>query len=617
MRSSKHAFREFRRTRPTPAATAGREPKPHGRGWSYLREYFRWLRPFTRGLSMVFVVALIAAVLGLAVPRATMHIVDVVLPRGQWQRLHALCAGLLAIILVQQSLELLRNWHIARLNARALFRLRQRLFRRLMRLPLHELSEMKTGGLTSRLSGDVDLASNLLQSALVSPAVAVTRILLTLGVLLWINWRMSLAAVLLIPPVLALNLFYVKRIRPIYRSMRDDRAAIDGRVVEVFGGIRVVRAFRREATEALSYGVRHHIVIRKQLLAVMLESVVTSGWGVVIPLCGLLVVWLGGALVLRQQATVGGLIAFQMYILMLLHPVSSLVFSYGQVQRELAALERVFDLLKRPPDKPDRPHARPAPATVEVIAFDHVTFGYRPGQPVLHDFTLRVPGGTTVALVGPSGSGKTTVTNLVARFYDPDAGALRLNGFDLRDLRLQSYRRLLGLVQQDVFLFDGTIAENIGYSRRDATRAQIEAAARQANAHGFITSFPEGYDTLVGERGVRLSGGQAQRLSIARAVLADPRILLLDEATSNLDSESEQLIQESLRELLVGRTTFVIAHRLSTIVNADCIVVLEQGRIVETGTHAELVRQDSNYRAMVERQQRGLGEALAPGAWVS
>ncbi|MBU0637487.1 MAG: ABC transporter ATP-binding protein/permease [Planctomycetes bacterium] len=623
MTSSRHEFRAFRRAvragqvGQRPEDEAGTEREPASR-WVYLREYVGWLRPFAGSITGVFALALVAALLGLILPRATMYIVDKVLqPPGDHDLLHQLGIGLLVIILVQQCLELLRNWQTAKLNARLLFRLRQRLFNRLLRLPLHQLANMKTGGITSRLSGDVDSVTGLLQFALITPGVAIVRIVLTTAVLLWINWQMSLAAVLLLPPVVLLNFVYIRRIRPIYRSLRRDRATIDGRVVETFGGIRVVRAFGREAAEAKRYGHDHHLAMRKRLLALLLEYIIWSGWGFLIPLAALLIIWFGGTLVLRGESTIGSIIAFQMYILMLLQPVSAIVHSYGQMQQALAAMERIFDTLRRPTEMPDRPQAQTAPHQVATIAFEDVSFSYRADQPVLHSFSLEVPGGATVALVGPSGAGKTTVTNLVARFYDPDEGALRLNGVDLRDIRLHSYRRLLGLVQQDVFLFDGTIAENIAYARQKATCAELEDAARRANAHEFIMRFPEGYDTLVGERGVRLSGGQAQRISIARALLADPQILILDEATSNLDSESEQLIQASMGELLADRTTFVIAHRLSTVVSADLIVVIEHGRITETGSHAELMAHDSRYRAMVERQQRGLAEETEAAGWLS
>jgi len=572
----------------------------------YLREYIQWLKPFRWAIAGVLALGFGAAMLSLALPRATMHIIDVILPAGDGRTLHMLGGGLLALIVIQQIFDLSRNWRTAKLNARIVFRLRQRLYEHLLHLPLHKLSDMKTGGITSRLSGDVDALSGMVQLAILTPGVAIVKVGVTIGILFWINWRMSVAALLVLPAIVTLNLVYIRRIRPIYRSMRRDRGEIDGRVVETFGGIRVVRAFSRETTEALRYAVRHHLVMRKDLLAQFLQFVVWSGWGFLIPLAALIIIWFGGALYLKGQATIGGIVAFQLYLAMLLAPVSMIVRSYSQLQRALAAMERIFDLLRQPLDKPDSTNAADAPRQVEMLEFERVSFAYNAEQPVLRDFSLKTPGGSTVALVGPSGSGKTTVTNLAARFYDPDEGRIRLNGVDLRDIKLKNYRRMLGLVQQDVFLFDGTVAENISYGRPGASPEQIEDAARRANAHEFIIGFTEGYETLVGERGVRLSGGQAQRVNIARAILADPRILILDEATSNLDSESEQLIQASMKDLLADRTTFIIAHRLSTIINADLIVVLVDGRIVETGAHDELLEAEGMYQAMVRRQHEGM-----------
>ncbi|MFQ5806294.1 MAG: ABC transporter ATP-binding protein [Phycisphaerae bacterium] len=648
-RSSKQLYYAFRRDDQVPLesqaiappTTAAEVDRTKRRG--YMREYVHWLRPFGWAVAGVCALALVAALLSLVLPRATMYIIDVILPAGDRRTLHMLGGGLLLLILFQQTFELLRHWRTAKLNARIVFRLRQKLYTHLLRLPLHELAGMKTGGITARLSGDIDSVTGMVQMAIITPGVAILKVTLTIAILLWISWKMAVAALLVLPIFVALNLMYIRRIRPIYRSMRRDRAEIDGRVVETFGGIRVVRAFSRERTEARRYAIRHHAVIRKHLLAQFLQHVVWSGWGFLIPLAALIIIWFGGTLYLRGEASIGGIVAFQLYLMMLLMPVSAIVKSYGEMQQALAALERIFDLLRRPMDKPDPPDAVPAPLQVETFEFDNVTFAYpnpteAPSQanrpvpevasrsgadrlparkPVLQSFSLKVLRGTTVALVGPSGAGKTTVTNLVARFYDPDEGAVRLNGVDLRDIKLRSYRRLLGLVQQDVFLFDGTISENIAYGRPGATPAEVEDAARRANAHEFIMSFPHGYDTLVGERGVRLSGGQAQRISIARAILADPQILTLDEATSNLDSESEQLIQASLQALLADRTTFVIAHRLSTVVNADLIVVLEGGRIVESGTHEELMAASGLYRAMVQRQQRGITDTVEAADWLA
>lgn len=579
----------------------------------YFREYLTWLWPFRLTIITAFALGLTSALLSLALPQATMYIIDSVLPSRDLNMLHTLGWLMLGVILFQQGIDLTRNWTTVRLNARVIWRLRGKLYQHLLGLPLHQLADMKTGGIVSRLSGDIDSVTGLMQSAILTPAIAVVKVIVTLVLLMGISWKLSLTAILFLPILVVLNLASMRKIRPIYRSTRQDRAAIDARVVETFAGIRVVRAFSRERTERHRYALQHHTIIRKNLRAQMLEYAVWAGWGFLIPLAALLIIWFGGTLVLSGQATIGGIVAFQMYLMMLLVPVSTIVRSYGEMQQALAAMERVFDLLAAPMDKPDRTNARIAPQRVESIEFDGVSFAYRADHPVLREFSLRAAGGATVALVGPSGSGKTTVTNLVARFYDPDAGAVRLNGVDLRDFTLRSYRRLLGLVQQDVFLFDGTIAENIAYARPGASSAQIEDAARRANAHQFITGFPEGYATIVGERGVRLSGGQAQRVSIARAILADPAILILDEATSNLDSESEHLIQESLRTLLAHRTTFVIAHRLSTIANADMIVVLDGGRIVAVGTHADLLVSSEMYRAMVERQQRAMDDALSAG----
>jgi ABC-type multidrug transport system fused ATPase/permease subunit len=289
-------------------------------------------------------------------------------------------------------------------------------------------------------------------------------------------------------------------------------------------------------------------------------------------------------------------------------PVYMIVQTFGDLQKSLAAVDRVFDHLREPDELDDPPDAVDAPAQVHEFVFDHVEFGYSAGAKIIHDFSLTVPAGATVALVGASGAGKTTIADLVARFYRPTAGGLRLNGIPLEKIRLHSYRRLLGIVSQDTFLFDGTIAENLAYGRPEASREDIVAAAQQANAHDFISELPHGYDTPIGERGTRLSGGQRQRLSIARAIVADPQILILDEATSALDTHSERLIQSAIEKLEAGRTTFTIAHRLSTIARADIIVVLDKGHLVEQGTHQELMALRGRYWHMVEQQREAFGD---------
>jgi ATP-binding cassette subfamily B protein len=320
------------------------------------------------------------------------------------------------------------------------------------------------------------------------------------------------------------------------------------------------------------------------------------------------IVWYGGYLNVAGRASIGDIMAFQWYTFLLLNPVWNIVNSFSELQRSLAAMERVFEVLAMEGDKPDRPDARAAPRVVHEIRFEHVEFEYREGQPVVRDFNVAVPGGSVVALVGRSGAGKTTVTDLVARFHDPTRGRIVVNGSDIRDFRLRTYRDLLAIVQQDVFLFDGSVRDNIAYARYHATDAEIEDAARRANAHEFIVKLPDQYETFIGERGVKLSGGQQQRLAIARAILASPQILILDEATSNLDTESEQLIQASMATLLAGRTTFVIAHRLSTVRRADLILLMEEGQVIERGTHQQLMLARGTYYEMVLRQMESAAQ---------
>jgi ATP-binding cassette subfamily B protein/subfamily B ATP-binding cassette protein MsbA len=323
------------------------------------------------------------------------------------------------------------------------------------------------------------------------------------------------------------------------------------------------------------------------------------------------IVWYGGYLNLVGRASIGDIMAFQWYTFLLLNPVWNIVNSFSELQRSLAAMERVFEVLAMEIDMPDRPDAIDAPQVVEQIRFEDVEFEYRPGRPVVRDFNITVPGGSVVALVGRSGAGKTTVTDLVARFHDPTRGRIVLNGADIRGFRLRTYRDLLAIVQQDVFLFDGSVRDNIAYGRQNVSDAEVLDAAQRANAHEFIDKLPEKYGTFIGERGVKLSGGQQQRLAIARAILASPQILILDEATSNLDTESEQLIQASMAALLAGRTTFVIAHRLSTIRRADLILLMEDGRIIERGTHQELMNAAGVYYDMVLRQMASDGQSAS------
>lgn len=575
---------------------------------AFIREYLRWLRPHRARVAVVFLLAVAGAAIQLVEPLFMRHIIDQVLlnpeldTAGRLSRLHVVGGTFLAVIFASNLLQLVKDYRQRLLNAGVMLSLRRSLFDRLLHLPLPRLWEMKTGGILSRLTGDVDTTTGLLQQAVISPSLAVIRLLVATSILLTLNWRLALMALAIIPGAMLISFTSARRVRPIYRSVRRDIEGIDGRVGETFGGIRVVRAFGREVRELGEYLTGRHTVLRKELFAQRRELALWTSWGLLLGIVNVVIIWYGGSLYLQGRATIGDIMAFQWFTFLLLNPVWSIVNSFSELQRSLAAMERVFEVLAMEHDKPDRPDAVDAPTHVQEIRFDGVEFEYREGQPVVRDFNVVVPGGTVVALVGRSGAGKTTVTDLVARFHDPTRGRILLNGHDIRGFRLRSYRELLAIVQQDVFLFDGSVRDNIAYGRHNATAAEVEEAARRANAHEFIVRLPQGYDTFIGERGVKLSGGQQQRLAIARAILAEPQVLILDEATSNLDTESEQLIQASMASLLAGRTTFVIAHRLSTIRRADLILLMEDGRIIERGTHLELMAARGTYHAMVLRQ---------------
>ena len=606
-------------------ARIGDEDKPadgaeKGKRREYLREYLRWLWPHRFAFAGVLLLALVGAALQMIEPLFMRFIVDRVLLNAnldaalRLSSLHAVGGLFLLAIVLSNLIGMLREYRQRLLNVHVMLTLRRSLFDRLLHLPLPTLWDMKTGGILSRLTGDIDTTTGLLQMAVVSPTVSVIRLLIAVVVLMTLNWRLALTALAVIPGVVFMSFTSARRVRPIYRSLRKDAEQIDGRVGETFSGIRVVRAFGREVRELIDYMRGRHTVLRKQMFAHRREMVLWTSWSVLLGIVNVVIVWYGGFLNLTGRATVGDIMAFQWYTFLLLSPVWNIVNSFSELQRSLAAMDRVFEVLAMKNDKPDKPDARDAPAVVREIEFDGVSFEYREGRPVVRDFNVTVRGGSVVALVGRSGAGKTTVTDLVARFHDPTHGRILVNGSDIRDFKLRTYRNLLALVQQDVFLFDGSVRENIAYGRYGASDEEIQDAARRANAHEFIEKLPEGYDTMVGERGVKLSGGQQQRLAIARAILASPQILILDEATSNLDTESEQLIQASMASLLAGRTTFVIAHRLSTIRRADVILLMEDGRITERGTHEELMQAGGAYYGMVVRQIESQleGEALRP-----
>ena len=583
------------------------------------RSFVSELRPYAGAMTLALTTLAIGTSLSLIPPAATKLAIDNVfmgqpLPAvitrfapgaanlDRTALLTAIACGIVSVSIIGTATHLIGRWQATRVTKLLQVRLRRQAFQHAVRLPLGRVWQLKSGGLTSLLREDAGGVAELVFSMIYNPFRAIVQLVGILIVLAATDWRLLIGAVLLLPLVWFSHRTWIGRIRPLYRDIRQQRSDVDGQATETFGGMRVVRAFAREGSESGRFATGSHLMARQEILTWWWSRGIELGWALFVPAGSALLLWYGGRQVLAGSLTPGDLVLFMTYLVMLLGPMESLASSATNFQTNLAGYDRTLDLLNEPRELPDRDSARVLErANVRgEVAVERVTFAY-PGskEHVLEDVSFHAHAGQVVAFVGASGAGKTTMSNLIARFFDPDSGRITIDGIDLRDIRLGSWRRLLGVVEQDVFLFDGTIAENIAYADRDAGMQRIEAAARTAFAHDFIERLPQGYDTRIGERGVRLSGGQRQRLAIARAVLADPRVLILDEATSNLDVESEQAIQLGLANLMRNRTSFVIAHRLSTIRHADLIVVLKGGRVQQMGTHDALMQGEGPYREMV------------------
>ncbi len=603
-----------------------------------LEEYRLMLRGYYGSVATLILVVVVSSLAALVSPFILKLLIDYVfhgkplpvvwlLPHGglrHWLTVSAVhgLAFLALALAAAEAISVAASWArllaIQRLNYRLAATLRQRLHAHLATLPLGQLAEYRTGGIISRIMSDTDQVVGGVQNAIVNPTAAAFRIACILVILIATSWKLFLIAAALIPPVIVIHLLVFRRLRPLWRNIQDDRSMLSARVSDMFAGIRVVRGFRRERSEGREFGARQLTMVRKQYYTSVLGRLLMTGWSIFVPMIGIAIVWFGGQMVLAKKLTVGDLVMFETYALMLLGPITQMIDSMQNLQQNLGALDRVCDVLGQPPDMPDRTGAVAlGPRKVRGdIELRDIRFGYRPEQIVLDRLNLRVPAGSTLAVVGPSGGGKTTLVNLIARFYDVSGGAILLDGVDIRDIRLQDYRRLFAMVLQDVYLFDGTVRDNIAFGRRHATAEGIQEAAKKAYAHEFIMAMEKGYDTPIGERGAKLSGGEKQRIAIARAILADPHILVLDEATSSLDTQSERLIQRSLEELMHNRTTIAIAHRLSTIMKAHLIVVLVDGRIQERGTHEELLSRRGMYHAMFTQQaQRRRAPALDLMEW--
>ena len=541
---------------------------------------------------------------GFVLPWSTKYLMDNVVAQQHWDLLPklAMAVGVAAIV---DALSSFANSQILGVAAqRAITDMRKDVEAHVMRLPIRYFDSTKSGVLISRIMTDAEGIRNLVGTGLVQLTGSILTAAIALGFLVYLNWKLTLVTLVILIAFGGGMATAFKRLRPLFRERGQINAEVTGRLAESLGGVRIVKAYTAEKREEIVFAHGAHRLLRNVARSLTGVSSITAFSSLVIAAIGIAMMLIGGSAIRTGQMTIGDFFQYFAFTAMITMPVIQLASIGTQMSEAFAGLDRIREIRKMATED-DEDESRQTLSNVRgELGFEDVTFEYNPGVPVLKHVTFDAPAGSTTALVGSSGSGKSTLISLVMTFNRPLSGRVLVDGHDLMSVKLRDYRSQLGVVLQDNFLFDGTIAANIAYGNPHATREEIKAVSRIAHCDEFIEAFEQQYDTIVGERGVRLSGGQRQRVAIARAILANPRILILDEATSSLDSESEALIQDGLKALREGRTTFVIAHRLSTIRSADQILVLEHGEIVERGTHAELLERGGRYRQLYDKQYR-------------
>jgi subfamily B ATP-binding cassette protein MsbA len=555
-----------------------------------------------RRLVLGLTLMLVSRLAGLVLPASSKYLIDDVVNGGRSDLLMpiALAAGAATLVQAVTSFALGQILGVA--AQRAITDMRKRVQARIMHLPVRYFDSTQTGVLVSRIMTDAEGIRNLVGTGLVQLVGGLVTAVLGIGVLFWLNWHLTVITILVLLAFGGGMAYAFRTLRPLFRERGKINAEVTGRLTEALGGIRVVKSYTAEKREEIVFTKGAHRLFRNIAKSMTGVSATTAGSTVIVGIIGVLMIWLGGQAILAGEMTLGELIMYIFFIGLVAAPLVSIASIGTQITEAFAGLDRIREILDMPTEVEEDEQRAPVEALKGDVVFDDVWFEYNEGQPVLRGVSFEAPAGTTTALVGSSGSGKSTLISIVMAFNRPTRGRVLVDGKDLADLRLMDYREQLASVLQENFLFDGTIAANVGYARPGSTLDDIKDACRIAHCDEFISQFPQGYDTIVGERGIKLSGGQRQRVSIARAILANPRILILDEATSSLDSESEQMIQDGLRRLRSGRTSFVIAHRLSTIRSADQILVLEAGQIVERGTHAQLLALGGRYRQLYDKQ---------------
>ena len=587
-----------------PAVSAADKKKrkiDSARAWAEARALLReHRRPIAIGMALM----LINRIAGLVLPWTSKFLIDDVVGKRHAQLLMPLAAAAAGATLVQAGTGFALSQVVSIAAQRAITEMRKRVQEHVLRLPVSYFDSTKTGVLISRIMSDAEGVRNIVGTGLIQLTGSLLTAVLALGILFWLNWHLTALTILVLAAFGGMMAIAFRRLRPLFRERSVINAEVTGRLAESVGGVRLVKVYVAERRERLVFARGVHKLFRNVAKTITGTSAVGSGSAVIVGLICVLMIIIGGQSILAGTMTLGGLIMYVFFVGLMAAPLVQIASVGTQISEAFAGLDRIREIMQTPTE--DQADAGKA-ALEEVqgdVEFHDVTFEYVPATPVLKQVSFCASAGSTTALVGPSGSGKSTLISLIMAFNHPSSGRVLVDGHDLETVRLHDYRGQLGAVMQDNFLFDGTVRENIAYSKPGATDEEVRAVARIAHVDEFAEKFEKKYDTVVGERGVKLSGGQRQRIAIARAILADPRILILDEATSSLDSESEALIRDGLRSLRRGRTTFVIAHRLSTIESADQILVLDDGVVVERGTHRELLARSGGgrYRQLYEKQ---------------
>ncbi len=555
-------------------------------------------------LAVGSVLMLISRLAGMVLPASTKYIGDEVFTKGNYTLIKwiALAIGVSTLIQAVTSFALSQILGVA--AQLAITNMRMRVQQRIERLPISYFDSTQSGQLISRIMNDAEGIRNLVGTGLGQILGSVVTAVIALGVLFYLNWTLTLATIIVLLVFGGVLAYAFKKLRPIFRERGEITAQVTGRLGESLGGIRIVKAYTAEKREELSFARGAHRLFRNIASSVTGVSAISAFSSVVIGAIAVVMIIIGGNAVQASTMTLGDFLMYISFTFLLALPVIELTSIGTQITDALAGLDRIREVMDMTTEDEEDAGKKPLPNVQGTIDFENVEFEYDAGVPVLKGVDFHSEAGKTTALVGSSGSGKSTILSLVLNFIQPTKGVIKIDGKDMQTVKLRDYRRHLGVVLQDNFLFDGTVLENIKFSNPEAGLEEIKEVCRIANADEFIEKFPNAYDTVVGERGVKLSGGQRQRIAIARALLANPRILILDEATSSLDSESEALIQEGLNRLRQGRTTFVIAHRLSTIRSADQILVVESGEILERGTHDELIAMSGRYKQLYDKQYR-------------